>query len=133
MKTITQAILLLTISLIPPVYSQARAPIKVNVPFDFVVGDTHLQAGSYTLERTDQDLPITLIRSEDGHQAVFALTSPLRIAFGEPKVVFNRYGDRYFLSEIRAGTLAGEVPKSRIEREAMVDSAPESVSLPITK
>ncbi len=35
----------------------------------------------------------------------------------DSSLVFNRYGDKYFLSEIRQGAVASALPRSRAEKE----------------
>jgi hypothetical protein len=36
---------------------------------------------------------------------------------GRPEMVFHRWGDQYFLSEIRTPGTSREIPASRLERE----------------
>lgn len=97
--------------------------LTANIPFDFSVADKKLPAGKYWISRgqlSTGDL-IMQIRSVDGKANISRLTIPVvktnPIAKGV--LVFHRYGDEYFLSEVwPAGGLTGrELPKSRAERE----------------
>jgi hypothetical protein len=96
--------------------------LTANIPFDFTVGEKKLMAGEYSVHRAQQsagDL-IIVISSADGHSNVTRLTfTTTRNAEDKARLVFHRYGEEYFLSEIwPAGALAGrELPKSRSERE----------------
>lgn len=97
--------------------------LTANIPFDFTVADKKLPAGKYWISRGQQttgDL-ILQIRSVDGDASVSRLTIPVVAIKPVAKgmLVFHRYGDEYFLSEVwPAGGLTGrELPKSHAERE----------------
>lgn len=97
--------------------------LTANIPFDFSVAGQKLPAGKYWINRAQQSNGDTIvqIRSTDGHSNITHFTIPV---FGyEPvetsSLVFRRYGDEYFLSEIwPVGAVTGrELTKSRAERE----------------
>jgi hypothetical protein len=97
--------------------------LTANIPFDFSVVDKKLPAGEYWISRaklSNGDL-IMQITSTDGHTNVNRLTIPtVRVeAMSKGSLVFHRYGDDYFLSEVwPAGGLTGrKLPKSHAERE----------------
>jgi hypothetical protein len=97
--------------------------LTANIPFDFSVADKKLPAGKYWISRAQQsngDL-IVQIRSAEGHESISRLTFAVTTLkpMDKGSLVFHRYGDEYFLSEIwPAGGLTGrELPKSRSERE----------------
>ncbi len=97
--------------------------LTANIPFDFSVAEKKLPAGEYWISRAQQgngDL-IMQISSTDGHMKINRLTIPtVRVnALSKGSLVFHRYGDEYFLSEVwPAGGLTGrELPQSRAERE----------------
>ena len=95
--------------------------IRVTSPFSFVAGQKALPAGEYTVEpnRKDSD-NVWLVQSRDGHATALFATMPVRAGEtqGECKLVFNKYGDQYFLSQIwEAGESAGRaLIKSKGER-----------------
>jgi len=93
--------------------------VKADVPFKFVVAGRTLPKGEYTirtLHGTDHALSII----GDGQKpSIFLAHSCLSLKSVQTKLVFNRYGDRYFLSEIwTEGNDAGyQLARSRRELE----------------
>lgn len=75
--------------------------IEVNIPFDFSAGGLMLKAGAYRVTKTN--LGALTIRSEDGKMSAF-VHAPMTIESRDYKagarVVFNRYDDRYFVSQV---------------------------------
>ena len=105
--------------------AQTSAPqrIRANIPFDFTVGEKTLPAGVYTLaviNRTS-DRKVLQIRSADGRASAIIQTMQSRSNFvDDAKLVFRRYGDRYFFAQIE---IAGDATtlvaaRSRAERSA---------------
>ena len=80
--------------------AQAEIRIKVNVPFDFSVGDAMLRAGNYRIQ--DVQGGTLLLRSDDGQVHRFVLTVPDGTANynHQPRLVFARYGKELFLDKI---------------------------------
>jgi hypothetical protein len=107
-------------------YAQSSARLMGNIPFEFRVGNTVLPAGAYDI--TPSATPRTLlVRSEDGKAAVVVLpnTAEKVQAPKDSKLVFNRYGNTYFLSEVwHEGISRGyQIPKSKSEREMAKNAA----------
>ena len=73
-----------------------------NIPFDFVVGNTTLRAGQYTITPITMNGSTLLLRGSDSTQAIFI--TPCLCASGndshETKLVFHVYGNHYFLWQI---------------------------------
>ena len=90
---------------------------KMNVPFDFVAGHRMLTAGEYKLSQAANG--VLLIRRTDGSHGVLAPS----IRTGEASlgsngfVTFQRYGDRYFLSQMTLGNGGWKFFKSAEEQE----------------
>jgi hypothetical protein len=105
--------------------AQISRPVKATIPFDFTAGSVDLPAGEYTVGMTGT-LGNLLIRGEGtqgmflGSQAVQANSRP-----AGSKLVFHRYGDRYFLSQIWAqGEERGsELPMTKVEKELRASNA----------
>jgi hypothetical protein len=78
--------------------------LKVNVPFDFIAGGSHLAAGTYNIFHTDS-ANLMMIRSTDlkAQALVPVMVSDTGSDKSVTKLVFNRYGDQYFLSQIWSG------------------------------
>jgi hypothetical protein len=77
--------------------------VQFEVPFNFHVGNERLTAGTYQIKRINTNS--FLIRNESGSVKVLAQT-PLTLenakASLEETLVFNRYGNKYFLRQIFA-------------------------------
>lgn len=81
--------------------SQAQTRGEVNIPFDFSAGSAKLKAGIYTVKRMSANA--LAIRSVDGKTTAL-VNAPLTLGSRESRagqrLVFNKYGDHYFLSQI---------------------------------
>jgi len=91
--------------------------LKTDIPFDFVVGDKQLHSGEYHVKQTHPG--VMLIQSKDARSSAMVLTTAAQAGkiSDVNKLVFNRYGDQYFLSKIWASDSGRQLPKSRLERE----------------
>ena len=97
--------------------------IEVNVPFDFIVGQKAYKAGSYNL--IPQMAGVFALRDADGSGRMFILTQSVSDATRQERgasLVFNRYGDKHYLSQIWGGgkKTGQQLPKSAAEREQLV-------------
>ncbi len=103
--------------------------VKARVPFDFAVGNTEFSAGIYTIE--SQAVPATLVvRSAGGTPMRFIQAAPIYKNTGQDTatLVFNKYGDRYFLSKVIRPEGSGcQLSKGKIERELMASAPAEKV------
>jgi len=102
--------------------ANAQPVAKATIPFDFSIGETKLTAGAYLI-RSPIPGTVQLVRDDFRSSAEF-----ITIGVHAPKVpaqsslVFNRYGDSYFLSQYWSrGTPVGrQLQLSRPEREAAI-------------
>jgi hypothetical protein len=94
--------------------------LHANVPFDFIVGTQVLPAGQYTVDSGSLHSTV-IIRSNDCMRAAMAvLGSGLRstATSNRGKLVFHRYGDTYYLTEIwQPGNEGHQLPETSRERE----------------
>jgi hypothetical protein len=95
--------------------------VHVDVPFSFNVNTTTLPAGKYTIF-ADLDQPAVLT-IRDQTNAIVAVNLAINDPSGSGKagrLVFNHYGDQYFLNEIRFKSASQGVvfPVSRLEKRA---------------
>jgi hypothetical protein len=130
--------ILVIAALLAPVFTSAQAQsdrlITASIPFNFVIKDRALPAGEYVLALVRiGGSDAVRIQSADGH--ITGLV-PTRFAKAiasqaEPKLVFNRYGDQYFLSQVwgLADSLQ-QVAKPRAE-DRVAKSATERSNIPI--
>jgi hypothetical protein len=125
-------------------YAQTKA--VANIPFAFTILDKTMPAGQYTIQATSLSMKGT-IRFQNvanGHSA--AVLAPSNSASyttheknAQAKVIFHRYGDRYFFSEVWTadGLLTGKAMPSKLERETRLSSSGNekqmaSVSIPVS-
>lgn len=82
--------------------------MRARIPFAFNVGKTELPAGEYTVTvlNPNSDRRVLQIRSADGKLSALIQTSERDTnTVEETKLVFNRYGNRYFFAQAQ---MAGE-------------------------
>lgn len=101
--------------------AQNSRSLVVNIPFDFNIRGKMLPAGEYNVTNASiADSMILTIKRSDGRGNAVVLTKTIesRDAQSESRLVFNRYGERYFLSQVwTLGSAQGrELYKSKQER-----------------
>jgi hypothetical protein len=125
MKNAMRAITTLSLFVLIAISAQAQAvsnQMKANIPFKFTVGQTQMPAGDYTISfvNSASDTMTILIKSADGRAArmVHMLPVEAREIQESGKLVFNHYGQQYFLSQIwsPAELMGLELAPSRTER-----------------
>ena len=95
--------------------------IRARIPFTFTVGDKTLPAGVYTVSvlNPSSDRKALQIRSETGRVSAIIQTNSVNgERDDEAKLVFRRYGERYFFAQAQ---MAGDATslaatKTRAER-----------------
>lgn len=109
----------------------AQGPIQVTVPFDFTIGSKSFPSGDYVV-RSGMAQTVLAIQSVDGHSAAMTLTTPMygHNESGGARLIFNRYGDRYFLSQVWDGSQGRELSRSTSEKELIAKTkSTKSVAL----
>lgn len=97
--------------------------IEANIPHAFVVRDTTLPAGKYTIKVADDatSLNVLEIRSANARTAVLFETEDIQTnrAPGKSELIFDKIGDTYFLSQVflKGDNSGNQLPKSRMERK----------------
>lgn len=117
------AMIILAGALTTSAYAQtaSQQPVVAKIPFDFNVGAKTLPAGKYTITIVNpaSDRKVLQIRSSDGQGAAITQTTGVTgTASEKTKLVFHRYGDRYFFAQAKmAGdTMVLAALKSKAER-----------------
>jgi len=115
--------------------------MRANIPFDFIVNGKTLPAGNYEVKRLNDEPEGLIIRSVDNKHdhAVFETESMQQNRMPrEDQIVFDRFGDTYFLSEVLTGGMetARRLAPTRAERElkretqmAGTKAQPQTVSI----
>jgi len=120
-RTFVMTSLLLLSLMVAAQVVQAQEPVVVNIPFEFVAGKLTLPAGEYRVEKLENGSAVLLIhRADRGASAmVMSIATQANAPQSDSKLVFNRYGNRYFLSQYwSAGSSRGRLLlKSAREKE----------------
>ncbi|MFN2514460.1 MAG: hypothetical protein ABR568_23990 [Pyrinomonadaceae bacterium] len=123
LKRFTMLTVIVAVSFMTAVTSangQSSRMVVANIPFDFNVGGKALTAGEYTVKAFTASGETLAISNKQSNNTAIRLTLPIhaRKASERAKLVFHRYGQRYFLSEVwSAGERTGrQLLKSREER-----------------
>ena len=117
---------------VAPVFAQDQERVKANIPFAFNVGSKVLPAGNYEVRAVfAQSL---MIQNEATEEAAIALTmsAPPKAISGnaEAELVFHKYGNRCFLSEIRTSDNTHTVSASKLEHEAAKEASETAGNTP---
>jgi hypothetical protein len=131
-KSFAVFLLLALVWAVPLAYAQTPSRLKAHIPFNFLVGSRPLPAGDYFVKPMTQEA--ILVQSVDNRSSAVVLTTAVQAKTTPEvgKLVFNQYGDQYFLSQIwtSEASTGRELFKSRMEREiASKISNPEKKTL----
>ncbi len=118
-NTIVRSLITLGISaFLSPVAPLAQSNINATIPFDFAVGAKTFPAGDYTVRQVSEY--VLLIQSIKDGTGVMTMTVPgekTQKPDGAPVLVFNRYGDNYFLSKVSGDDRGWKLHRSDAEKE----------------
>lgn len=124
------------------VNAQTPSRIEVNIPFAFSAGKATLQAGRYTIKKISANA--IAVRSADGETTALVnapLTTSSRDSKAGERLVFNKYGEQYFLAQVWLTVEAGrqlfttdaETKAAHEYRLAHKDAKPERVEVALRK
>ncbi|MBZ5582594.1 MAG: hypothetical protein LAQ30_10400 [Acidobacteriia bacterium] len=107
-----------------PICAQTGAAVA-TIPFDFAAGTATLPAGAYTVNVSASPFLATLVGPDRRTHILSGWTSGVRS--DKPALIFHRYGNRYFLSEVRIGERSRRFEMLRPELELKkLGAAPRS-------
>ena len=116
---------------------QAQSRLDARVPFAFIAGEKSMPAGSYEIS-TSGAAPV--LCSLETNQSRFLMNSIHLQDWNakSSKLVFHKYGDQYFLSEIWDGqsSIGVKLAESRREKETKMaadHSSRETVVIAMVK
>ncbi len=136
-RTLIAALLLTGLILAPAAAAPAASAggMRVDVPFAFYAGGSKLPAGEYLIEmrslagRTTASTIVIRQRDGLGSRILFALPGDHDGAGSPDGLVFHRYADSYFLSEVRHTGLQSSLAASSLEKEMAVAQVNRPVSI----
>ena len=119
----------------PSVYAQSSIVLKADVPFGFRVAGQSLPAGEYNV--VPKSPTLVVIRSRDGHQSALVMTNTIQASqiSADGKLVFNRYGESYFLSQVwtPGEEIGRKLVRSSAEKEMAGGATPTETTILIAK
>lgn len=108
--------------LLPLIHAQVNGPIQGKIPFSFYVGNKSLPAGNYVVRPLGSLHNVLAIQNAENHASALTIV-PIGVQAASAqntKLVFHRYGDTYFLSQVWQGlgrTEGLQLVPSKAERE----------------
>ncbi len=131
MKNITAiaAILLASLGAAATASAQDHAA-KANIPFGFYVNNKWVPAGEYTLTSDSRSPNVITIRGENSSVALLSLGHTVDRQPGSSSLVFKKYGDQYFLNEIRCAACRMSVGFTPSKREKEAGSNETHIAAP---
>ncbi len=132
MKKVSVIVLALMVLLLVPATVCAQSDgISFNVPFRFGIADKQMPAGKYQVTALYWNA-VSLVCAES-KTGVVALGQPTTQPAGaQPKLIFHKYGNHYFLAEVRLLNMHSgrKLYQSKEETEiATGNSTPEMVEV----
>ena len=106
----------------PQARAQFALELKADIPFEFRAGEATMPAGPYMIS-PDRHVTrnVLLLNSRENDAAAFVLTitADTGQVQDQSRLVFHKYGDRYFLTQVWvSGERTGwQIPTGRSERE----------------
>jgi hypothetical protein len=106
----------------------AQGPVKADVPFAFTAWNAQLPAGCYTI--TPQLSATIMIRNCKTGAVRYSSVQRGYPRNNSPKLVFHRFGDQYFLTEVRgvSDAMGMTLPKSKLEKELQLAQGSSNAS-----
>lgn len=101
--------------------NNGRLRLTADIPFEFNVGDQTMPAGKYTVSQINpaSDRVALQLRNQSGRASVILqMNAVIGRAPESAKLIFNRYGNRYFLAQawVDGENTGLQAPTSRVER-----------------
>ncbi len=105
--------------LIGAISASAQTQYRTHIPFDFNIGQKSYKSGDYSVGLLSQvgDQKMIVIRDANGRNsyALMPRNAEANTKIDVTKIIFNRYANQYFLTEISAPSFHAELAKSKIE------------------
>jgi hypothetical protein len=115
--------------------AEAQAMLKANIPFDFSIGNTQLQSGTYIVSQAGSEVEI--LRNESGKSATMFLTNLMENPKADSTryvLEFQRHGDEYILAEVWTGQVGHAVRGNEDKLKlAKADSTPTLIAMEVVK
>jgi hypothetical protein len=133
MKHITAIVLFIAATFITAGKAIAQDyAVQATIPFNFTVNGSQLPAGNYTLGSDISSPRIVKISDRTQHVHVMVLTLPSADEKRKAnQLVFHKYGNQYFLSEIRSQESGINVQLATSKQEKRARAETQVAGLPV--
>ena len=128
MKTVVRIVVLFTLVATMVTAGMAQDSVSADVPFSFTVNHQLMPAGRYTVAPLQSPDYKTLVIRGEGKTAI-VLGPFLNSVNSDPKLVFHRIGDQFFLSSVTGIDHEYDFPVSTPERKAMKTAQVSEITL----
>ncbi|HEV7681610.1 MAG TPA: hypothetical protein VGO68_05775 [Pyrinomonadaceae bacterium] len=111
--------------------TQPRVQLNLTIPFAFTIGDRVMPAGDYAVRCTNPSSDAKVLQLTNGRESVLLRTNTVSgKSEDNAKLVFNRYGDQYFLAQVWLASDADgmQALKSRTEKRLARELAANKLS-----
>lgn len=132
MKNLASRVLIVSMALAGAVAVNAQTmSLTADVPFGFYMGSAAMPQGAYRVDRLNVAGEVITLRSAHASKAVTAIDIFGKSKEEQPRLVFHRYGDAYFLSEIwnGNGNMGRAIPRSQREKEFASNGAAPALAV----
>lgn len=134
MKTLRMSLAVAALFLAGPLFAQQG--VQAKVPFSFYVGNSQLMpSGTYRIAPCAPH--VATVRNCESGVTIFHMTQPNDKENKEKgKLVFHKYGDKYFLKEVKGPSLTSDlaIPETKNEKKARGEMATvttwETITIP---
>jgi hypothetical protein len=96
-------------------FAGADTTMRISVPFDFYAGNEQLPAGEYTFAM-GSDSSIVTVRAKEG-TGICILLAKSGTDAATDRLLFNKYGNKHFLSGVSIQGVKAEVNRVKLEKE----------------
>lgn len=95
------AVVSLLLAVTPTVAQISVSKWKADIPFDFIVGDSHMPAGQYVIKADAHTMLLTVTNKETHKRASMFTRDIEKLTPNEKtELIFQRDGDRHVLHQI---------------------------------
>lgn len=130
MKRISMTLIAVAALLISTAAFAQSGTYSASIPFQFRVGETLMPAGEYHMSVIAPSvIALRGVTATANAMASTAYIDEVRNSDRNPRLVFHKYGERYFLSQVWSDTRGHELFASRTELESARNAAPTTVKI----
>jgi hypothetical protein len=102
----------------------AQDIVRVSVPFNFSVAGQALPTSRYEISRVSSLNPqLLLVRNLDDQSQAMLIQAKTDETAGQPKLVFDHYGEQYVLVGIVIQSGSYDLPHSKVEKRLSQNAA----------